>query len=337
MSGRITWVDRIKGIMIILVVLGHSCTPALCQLSGFAEVIYLVINSFNMPVFFVLSGMIELNKDEKKKLSLQIVRRAHRLMLPYAIYLTGVYAIFLITSIVPYLSKLLSAATQSSEIYLTSYIADLVFCKGLIDKHLWFLYVLFVVSVVVAIARKVRLNTDILMFLGLIVVILMKTINPKIDESSYHVLYFVFYYLFFYCAGKYGVAAVKWNRCVVLISGVAFAVLEIMLVVCFDFFRNHGLAIFVIKLIIGVVSSAFLISIFSCFSNMKTCILDYIGKNSFSIYLIHQTFLVSGVVFLLLKLELPIAVIIIIASIIGVFIPLILNSIYNQFVRKRGA
>ena len=48
MSKRIEWIDIAKGILIVLVVLGHS------EISGIAAS---VINSFHMAAFFFLAGL----------------------------------------------------------------------------------------------------------------------------------------------------------------------------------------------------------------------------------------------------------------------------------------
>lgn len=48
MSKRIEWIDRVKGIGIILVILGHSI---------FLEIFKILIYSFHMPLFFSYQGM----------------------------------------------------------------------------------------------------------------------------------------------------------------------------------------------------------------------------------------------------------------------------------------
>lgn len=48
MSKRIEWIDRAKGIGIILVILGYSI---------FLEIFKILIYSFHMPLFFSYQGM----------------------------------------------------------------------------------------------------------------------------------------------------------------------------------------------------------------------------------------------------------------------------------------
>lgn len=73
MSKRIEWIDIAKGILIVLVVLGHS------EISGVAAS---VINSFHMAVFFFLAGLtIKLNENK----NLFIVKRLKGLIMPYIV------------------------------------------------------------------------------------------------------------------------------------------------------------------------------------------------------------------------------------------------------------
>jgi len=54
---RNPWFDNIKGILVILVVLGHLLTDVRFDYDGkFLEIIYLLIYSFHMPLFIILSG-----------------------------------------------------------------------------------------------------------------------------------------------------------------------------------------------------------------------------------------------------------------------------------------
>lgn len=48
MTKRIAWIDVAKGLLIILVILGHS---------NINDITAAVINSFHMAAFFVLSGI----------------------------------------------------------------------------------------------------------------------------------------------------------------------------------------------------------------------------------------------------------------------------------------
>ena len=73
MSKRIEWIDVAKGILIILVVLGHS------EVSGMTAN---VINSFHMAAFFFLAGLtIKFNEN----INLFITKRLKGLIMPYIV------------------------------------------------------------------------------------------------------------------------------------------------------------------------------------------------------------------------------------------------------------
>jgi acyltransferase len=71
---RFNWVDNVKGLAIILVVLGHIASP-------FSAFIY----SFHMPLFFIVSGFFLNPTNELKS---EIFRSFKRLFKPFFIYLT---------------------------------------------------------------------------------------------------------------------------------------------------------------------------------------------------------------------------------------------------------
>lgn len=78
---RIAWIDIAKGIVIILMVLGHSSIPK--NINNF-------IYSFHMPFFFFVSGMLISNKQSSSKrltdLPRYITRKINSLLIPFLIY-----------------------------------------------------------------------------------------------------------------------------------------------------------------------------------------------------------------------------------------------------------
>ena len=61
MKERVLWLDFMKGIAIILVVVGHVLDGVfgqeMFQHSNWMRVLYNIIYSFHMPFFFMLSGI----------------------------------------------------------------------------------------------------------------------------------------------------------------------------------------------------------------------------------------------------------------------------------------
>ena len=62
---RIVWADALKGILIILVVLGHSIGASMTKLgNSFADdYLWNLIYSFHMPTFIAISGFLALRKN----------------------------------------------------------------------------------------------------------------------------------------------------------------------------------------------------------------------------------------------------------------------------------
>ena len=65
MTKRIVWADALKGILILLVVLGHSIQAAMRQLgeSCLNDYLWNLIYSFHMPAFMAVSGYLALRKN----------------------------------------------------------------------------------------------------------------------------------------------------------------------------------------------------------------------------------------------------------------------------------
>ena len=76
---RIEWLDFLKGIGIILVIVGHSFRDKMLMDSFIADFIYSIIYVFHMPLFFFLSG-ITLNTDIEFKIFLK--KRVKGLLIP---------------------------------------------------------------------------------------------------------------------------------------------------------------------------------------------------------------------------------------------------------------
>ncbi len=76
---RLDYLDMVKGIGIILVVIGHSEYLAYDALT--------VISAFHMPLFFIISGMLIYHTGEEKRPMKQILlRKLKSIMLPYVIF-----------------------------------------------------------------------------------------------------------------------------------------------------------------------------------------------------------------------------------------------------------
>lgn len=70
--------DFIKGLGIIMVVLGHAYS--------FENVITVLINSFHMPLFFVITGILYKKKSEICTFKFDIRKKIRKLIIPYIVF-----------------------------------------------------------------------------------------------------------------------------------------------------------------------------------------------------------------------------------------------------------
>lgn len=79
MQNRIDYIDKTKGALILLVVLGH-CIAGENYLKN-------IIYSFHMPAFFIISGvLLNYSSAHKKSLSIFVVSRVKQLIVPYILF-----------------------------------------------------------------------------------------------------------------------------------------------------------------------------------------------------------------------------------------------------------
>lgn len=77
MIKRVQWVDIVKGIAILSMIMGHSLTGAPGE-----TLLSLLIYSFHMPIFFIMSGFTTKVLDSKKKILEKTIQLSKRILLP---------------------------------------------------------------------------------------------------------------------------------------------------------------------------------------------------------------------------------------------------------------
>lgn len=84
---RLTYLDMVKGIGIILVVMGHS--------QFLNEQVRIVITSFHMPLFFCVSGMLICHMgEEQRPMGVILRRKVLSMLVPYAVFSAIYLAIY---------------------------------------------------------------------------------------------------------------------------------------------------------------------------------------------------------------------------------------------------
>lgn len=82
-KGRLAYIDIAKGILIILVVIGHTIKGSVFVTKAMIQ----IINAFHMPAFFIISGFLA---NEAKLIDQKfwgyVKKRAIRLLIPYVVF-----------------------------------------------------------------------------------------------------------------------------------------------------------------------------------------------------------------------------------------------------------
>ena len=87
-SGRVSWIDAVKGLGIALIVLGHIAsveTPS---------TLYLYIYAFHVPLFFFVSGLTL--KPGRETFGAMLMGKGRSLLVPYFFYALLGYAFYLV-------------------------------------------------------------------------------------------------------------------------------------------------------------------------------------------------------------------------------------------------
>lgn len=175
---RLVWADVLKGLLIVLVVLGHAIQETLGDVC-FKNHLWNYIYSFHMPAFMTVSGYLSHKADGGGQINrwLNIHRRFRQLLVP-----------FLLWSLVKWISY------QHCDL---SILPNIVLYP---DGYFWFLWVLFFIVVFFNfgdwLSDKLKLRQDvILMGLCVLFSILMVMADIRILGFQFFAYYFIFYVL----------------------------------------------------------------------------------------------------------------------------------------------
>ena len=205
---RLVWADRLKGILIILVVLGHALQHSLgmaCEDSHLWNMIY----SFHMPAFMAVSGYLAYGAKHRARM----FRRFLQLMVP-----------FLVWSLVKFFVN-----PPYQAVTLVNYLWRP-------DTSFWFLWVLFWIAVLFQagdwLAGKMKIKQEVV--IGLIcaaLVAVMLIWNERVLGIQ-----FISFYILFYAAGYY---LHKYDK-LVTSSSLVLLLLTVVWAVLAWFWRMHG-------------------------------------------------------------------------------------------------
>ena len=279
MESRVVWLDSLKGVLIILVILGHSIAQIIGNDAANNNYLWCLIYSFHMPAFISVSGYLAYDHMGGGKLNVlfSVIRRFQQLLLPFFIWSLAFLAI-------------------------RDKIALYVNCIFMPNTTFWFLWALFFISALFIIvqyfSQKCKVNNDhvlvatCVVFAG--VLVLLKDIHFL--GIQYILYYFIFYVLGYFIH--------KWN---LRSNKVNVRLLFVIWLFLASFWRPNALPdfspltgsvatmlCFVHKFVVAAVAVVTLFLFAPRVLNNDHIInrvLAWLGKFSLGIYVIHLTFI----------------------------------------------
>lgn len=137
MNQRISWIDTAKGILILLVILGHTISFPIGRN---------LINGFDMAAFFFLSGYLFSTQRIPKQM---LARKAKTLLLPYAVFSILLLLYFFAKAVFFHTEFSLTEGVLSVFFPISGYWKSSVY-------GLWFLPCLFVTEMTVTLAYQLK-------------------------------------------------------------------------------------------------------------------------------------------------------------------------------------
>lgn len=294
-NGRrdVLWINTLKGACILLVVLHHviitTLEPSMLYLSSGGWVAKIwhyfnqIISPLRMPAFFFVSGLLAINAINKKSWSDIFTKKIGNLFYLYLLW--GVLQwIFIKGIITKFAHQQLSDSVNSA--YSDSMV-DFLFNLVTAMTSLWYLYALAGYFFISKVFKKYK-------GLVLIVAIVLNYLSVfgvfsgwGVTSLAQNIIFFVLGV--FYSGAIIQLAKFNMRNFVLWLIVTLFAVLNMY----FGFYKN------VFMSVIAIIFAIIICELFNSLFNMSW--LNWIGRNTLQIYVIHRVFIEAlglGVLFL---------------------------------------
>lgn len=297
-------IDSLKGFAIILVVIGHVLQNTIIDYDE--NILFRLIYSFHMPLFFFLSGYVS-----KNKISVINLKK------------------YFVALIIPFISfAIISSLYIGYQGIEDNYRVAHNIIKTLIypDNGLWFLYVLFVIHILNYIASRTSILYVIL------IIVFITAISKVLDSQNVLGLRTIVIFSIYFFLGKY----VFKNSEVITRNCSKFYVVLLIIFVCFGYFWHRTDNIYLLSINLSSVASFLyryfvgLLGIFAfygLFNKIKISKLALLGQHTLIIYVLNSYFMPF------LK-WLDFSNIYIIHLIFSTIIIIVLSLIFEYFIEK---
>lgn len=153
---REEWCDIAKGILTFLVVLGHCIQNIEIPTLGMGYV-YIIIYSFHMPAFFIISGYLFKNRKEGRLNFIK--RKAKKLIIPAFCFL-------------PFVIIYKEIRGMDIQLNYSEIVKTILNIRGGVYSNLWFFGALFVASVIIYMVMSYTEKESVLLTLGTVCLML---------------------------------------------------------------------------------------------------------------------------------------------------------------------
>jgi len=321
-----------KGLCIFLVVLGHTMIPSIREENGSIHTLWSIIYIFHMPVFFGVSGLLfELNRDRYGREPGKFLKNKARLLIvPYITISIAVYLILLVLGKLPGLSSLIARYVHEVN-GVGPVLYEIITYQNHVAQHLWFVLVLFLIFCINIIFGKVN-QKGLCIFLTLapiFVLPLLKMVFTVPDIPNYLLFELPFFMFGRLMAQnrKFLEKATKLNC-----TPVVFAVF-VWLYICYVEGADNLLPIRWIFLFImrcmGILMVFSIAALIERVHAIKEPV-KFLERKSYPIYLLHQPFVVSGGAGVLYAVGVPVPLIIVTVTVLGIAAPLIIDKLFGK-------
>ncbi len=263
-SKRIEWIDNLKGILIILVVLGHviSSYNGAGITNRFCEIVFSIIYSFHMAAFIFISGYLFKTSDNIKQ---NIMKKISSYGIPYIIF-----------SFIWIMFKLIFSKYVNTTVDITDFFKILIFPIS----FMWFIYALLLMNIL-QVAIQEKIDKKILLLISFIFLLIKPIIIKYYPNFSKLIICdFMGFWFYFILGHYYGNKIIPFasKKIIYIISLIIFILLNYVLIVLPSDF--NFLQIFITSI------SGTIVTIGLAKKIDKFRLLQYIGRHTMSIYVL---------------------------------------------------
>ena len=338
---RLRWLDWAKGFAMLLVLIGHSMRDEMRQVSPVLDFFYRAFYIFHMSYFFWLSGYGYRLSRSKGRQPMQILsRRIKKQLPPWVVYTLFIFLVFTLAIRIPAFRGTLEDAGYGGMTFF-AYILNTLQANNPWAYHLWFLYVLILLMTILCCVdgmTKGHYTTTVCVGLSVIGLAGL-AVRPLLPLGEWwRLVNYLSLYLPMVCLG---VLMAEWklpNRVLWLWGGAGLAYIVVR-VLAFSGFSGNSLRLedpagrFIVYLLADMLLPGLMMLLNRLFEQGRIArtkagkkVLLFLGRESMTIYLVHQPFCCAFLGLILYhKLHIPAVPVMIACLIASVLVPLIVT------------